>query len=98
MKEKFYVTAQVTAHQDKVKQVAELLSELATHSIAESGCIQYQILQSWDQANVFMTYETWESREAEQMHWEMDHLKLTLAKLTPLLSTEAVIKQYSDLH
>lgn len=97
MQNKLYVTAQVTTHQDNVKKVAKLLSQLANHSMAESGCIHYQILQSAEQPNVFMTFETWESKQAEQLHWEMEHLKSTLSELTPLLLSDAIINKYSDL-
>lgn len=91
-----YVMARVTVQPEKVSQAFELLTKLAQQSEEESGCLYYKILPSTDHSNIFTTLELWESKEAEQQHWDTDHLKNTLSQLSPLLAKEARIEKYTE--
>ncbi|BBM01757.1 putative quinol monooxygenase [Microbulbifer sp. GL-2] len=91
-----YVMARVTVQQEKISQAFKLLTELAHQSEEESGCLYYKILPSTDHSNIFTTLELWESKEAEQQHWDTDHLKNILAQLSPLLAEEARIEKYTE--
>ncbi|WP_445365188.1 putative quinol monooxygenase [Microbulbifer sp. ANSA001] len=92
-----YVMARVTAQPDKASPVLKLLTELAKESENESGCLYYKILPATYQSNIFTTLELWESAEAEQQHWNTDHLKNILSQLAPLLAEEARIEKYTEL-
>lgn len=54
---KLYVTAEVKTHINNVNEVSGLLSKLASDSLAESGCLHYQILKSTEQTDTFSTFE-----------------------------------------
>lgn len=94
---KLYVTAEIRVDQNDIEKASSLLNTLALNSMEESGCSAYQILKSTAEKNAFITFEVWNSEEAENLHWKTAHLKAALNKLRPLLLGDAVIKKYYEL-
>jgi len=74
---KLYVTAEIKIHPHHIEEATNILNTLACNSIAEAGCNIYQILKSTADDYTFTTFELWNSKEAEHLHWEKEHKSLT---------------------
>lgn len=68
----------IVAHIHAVDGHAEALSnelvKLIAPTLAEAGCIQYDLHQDNENPNHFLFFESWESRELWQDHMQADHL------------------------
>ena len=60
---KLTIVANITAKPDKIELVKYELMKLIPITLAEEGCIQYDLHQDNDNPAHFMFYENWESRE-----------------------------------
>ena len=69
------IVARIEANADKVELVKAELLKLIPITLAEAGCIQYDLHQDNDNPTVFVFYENWESRELWQQHMNNTHLK-----------------------
>ncbi len=69
------IVARIEAKADKVERVKNALLALIQPTRAEDGCLQYDLHQDNENAEVFLFYETWASREQWQTHMNNDHLK-----------------------
>lgn len=68
------IVARIEANADKVELVKAELLKLIPITLAEAGCIQYDLYQDNDNPTVFVFYENWESRELWQQHMNNTHL------------------------
>ncbi|MEM9093152.1 MAG: putative quinol monooxygenase [Cyanobacteria bacterium P01_F01_bin.53] len=68
------IVAKIEANADKVEFVKAELLKLIPITLAETGCIQYDLHQDNDNPAVFVFYESWESRELWQQHMNNTHL------------------------
>ncbi len=71
---KLTIVAHIKAHRDKVELVKAELKKLVAPTLAEEGCLQYDLHQDNDDPSVFMFYENWESRAVWQKHMAAPHL------------------------
>ena len=62
------VVAKIEAKTNHLEAVRKELIELIAPTLAEKGCINYDLHQDHNKENIFLFYENWESRS----HWE-DH-------------------------
>ncbi|MFQ5716718.1 MAG: putative quinol monooxygenase [Nitrospinales bacterium] len=97
MSDRLYVTARFTAKADRVEDMIELLTALATKTRDESGCVDYGYYQSSDAPSEFTSIETWDGAESEAAHWETEHLKEALSRLPELMDGEVEITKYSKV-
>ncbi|MEM9088719.1 MAG: putative quinol monooxygenase [Cyanobacteria bacterium P01_F01_bin.53] len=74
MSEKLTIVARIEANVDKVEFVKAELLKLIPITLAEAGCIQYDLHQDNENPAVFVFYENWESRELWQTHMGNTHL------------------------
>ncbi len=51
------------------------LQTLVAPTLAEAGCLNYDLHRSTEDPGVFLFYENWESRELWLDHMESEHLK-----------------------
>lgn len=72
---KLTINAHIFAKEDKVELVKAELEKLIEITLAEEGCIQYDLHRNNDNPAHFMFYENWESRELWQKHMNNQHLK-----------------------
>lgn len=72
---KLTIVANIIAKPDKIDLVKIELQKLIPLTLAEKGCIQYDLHQDNDNPAHFMFYENWESRELWQTHMNTAHLK-----------------------
>lgn len=69
------IVANITAKADKIELVKAELEKLIAPTLAEEGCLQYDLHQDNDNPAHFMFFENWPSRELWQQHMEAQHLK-----------------------
>lgn len=75
------IVARIEVEKDHVDFVKSELKKLIEPTLAEEGCIQYDLHQDHEESAVFLFFENWESRELWQKHMEADHLK-TFSEVT----------------
>ena len=68
------IVANIVVKEDKVDFVKSELLKLVEKTLAEDGCINYDLHQDNNNPTFFMFYENWESRELWQKHMKSDHL------------------------
>lgn len=83
------IVANITAKADKVELVKSELIKLIETTLAEDGCVQYDLHQDNDNPAQFMFYENWTSREQWQAHMNAPHLKAYAA------ATEGAIEDFT---
>ena len=72
---KLTIVANITAKSDKIELVKAELEKLIDVTLAEEGCLQYDLHQDNENPAHFMFYENWESRELWQTHMSSQHIK-----------------------
>lgn len=72
--QKLTIVAHITAESGKEDLVKAELEKLIPPTVAEAGCIQYDLHQDNDTPTHFMFYENWESRDLWQAHMNAPHL------------------------
>ena len=68
------IVANIHANADQIDLVKGELEKLIPITLAEEGCIQYDLHQDNENPAHFMFYENWESREIWQAHMNAPHL------------------------
>lgn len=68
------IVANIQAKADKIELVKTELHKLIEITLAEDGCIQYDLHQDSEDSAHFMFYENWESRKFWQIHMNAPHL------------------------
>ena len=71
---KLTVVADIHVHPDQIDLVKAELEKLIPLTLAENGCLQYDLHQDNENPAHFMFYENWESRELWQVHMTAPHL------------------------
>lgn len=72
--EKLTVVAKILAKKGKVDLVKSELLKLIDATMAEEGCINYDLHQDNENPNLFLFYENWTNRDLWQKHMESAHL------------------------
>ncbi|MEM8785045.1 MAG: putative quinol monooxygenase [Pseudomonadota bacterium] len=68
------IIANIYAKPGKTHLVRRELEKLIPITLAEKGCIQYDLHQDNERPEHFVFYENWESRELWQAHMQAPHL------------------------
>ncbi len=90
------VVATIVARKDTAADVEKILLGLIAPSRRDPGCISYDLHRSQDDPNVFVFYETWESRELLGKHLETPHL-LAWREKAPNMTESMDVKVLSKL-
>ncbi len=72
---KLTIVAHITAEADKVDFVKAELEKIIAPTLAEAGCLQYDLHRDNENPAHFMFYENWESRDLWQAHMASRHLR-----------------------
>ena len=86
---KITLIAHITSHADKADIVQTALKELAEHTRAEDGCMQFNVHRDQENQAHFMLIENWISRELWQIHMESQHLQNYLKNTDGLIDTQS---------
>jgi len=68
------IIARITAAEGKAVLVRRELEKLIPPTLAEEGCLQYDLHQDTGNPCVFVFYENWESRDLWQRHMNAPHI------------------------
>lgn len=71
---KLTIVATIKAHPNSVERVKAELEKLIPTTLAEPGCLQYDLHQDNDNPELFLFYENWESRTTWQDHMNAAHI------------------------
>jgi quinol monooxygenase YgiN len=82
--EQIAVLAKIKAKPGKVEEFKAELIGLIEPSLAEPGCVKFELHVSDEDESQFMFYEIWKSKEDLAKHSETPHLKAILAKMDEL--------------
>ncbi|MFH2054024.1 MAG: putative quinol monooxygenase [bacterium] len=72
---KLTIVAHIHAEADRIELVKAELRKLVPPTLAEAGCLQYDLHQDNEDPAHFMFYENWESRALWQAHMGSRHLQ-----------------------
>lgn len=70
------IVANIIAKPEHVELVKRELLALISKTLAEPGCLNYDLHQSNEHPEQFLFYENWQSRALWQQHMASDHIKL----------------------
>lgn len=71
---KLTIVANIIAAADKIDLLKAELEKLITPTLAEAGCLQYDLHQDNENPAHFMFYENWQNRALWQAHMNAPHL------------------------
>jgi len=75
MSQTLTIVADIFAHPDQVERVKSELQKLIAPTLAEAGCLQYDLHQDNENPAHFLFFENWESRELWQKHMSAPHIE-----------------------
>jgi quinol monooxygenase YgiN len=85
------VVARWETTDDALSEVLVHIAALRPRSLAEPGCLGYEVLQSIDQPNSLILIETYRDFAALDAHRDSVHYReLVIGRILPLLSDRAV--------
>ena len=89
------VSLVVVAHwrtkDESLATIERFLAELRRRSLAEAGCLGYEILQGRDDPTNIVLIERYRDEESLEAHADSPHYQdLVVAKIRPLLTERAV--------
>ena len=79
------VVARMTAQPGKEQELRSALESLVEPTLAEDGCVNYDLHVAEDDPATFFFYENWEGEEKLQAHLANDHLVALANRLDELL-------------
>jgi len=86
------IVATIQALPGHENDVEKALQEVVPPTLAEAGCIQYDLHRDLQKPGLFLFYENWATREEWDAHMESDHLA-ALKKATEGKLEETIIFQ-----
>ena len=83
----YVMVARWQPREGETKKIEAILRELATAIRQEPGNVQFAVHRGLDDANEFLLFEVYTSKEAFRQHQQTEHFKtLVLERAVPLLS------------
>ena len=95
MSELITVVARARAKQGCEDRLRAALQSLVEPTLAEPGCINYDLHQSTTDPRDFLFHENWQSPAHLDTHMKSDHIKAVFAVLPELLEGQAEITTWS---
>lgn len=84
------IVAHITAEPEKIALVKSELLKLVAPTLAEQGCINYDLHQDNNNPAHFFFYENWQSRELWQAHMQSQHIADYIAAVKGCVATSAI--------
>jgi quinol monooxygenase YgiN len=85
-----YLTAIVKSISGKAEVLREILQQMVVDSRKEEACLQYDLLQSAEDENIFIFHEIWEDQAGLDHHNNQPYL-VKFQKEAPLILDGTVI-------
>ena len=89
MDQAFTIVSKIVAKPGKADALKPVLQGLLTPSRNDDGCLLYDLHQSIEDPNVFLFYETWQSKAQWEKHMATPHLQA----LNAFFEAEDVVAQ-----
>ena len=87
-----YTIAVLKAKPGRLDDLKAALEALAVETRKEPGLLSYSFIQDTNHdTNTLVSYEKWESAEAEAAHWQTPHMQTTLAQAGDILDGAPII-------
>lgn len=86
---KLTIVANIHANPDHIDVLKQELQKLIVPTLAEEGCIQYDLHQDNEDSAHFMFFENWETRELWKQHMNAPHLAAYMA------ATEGAVAEFT---
>ncbi|MGO4377640.1 putative quinol monooxygenase [Pseudoduganella sp. RAF53_2] len=91
MSEEITVVARWQPAEGALDEVLSILAELRPKSLAEAGCLGYEVYRHAEQANTLLLVERYCDNAALEAHKQSEHYRqLVLARALPLLADRKV--------
>ena len=91
------ILALIPAKPGQGDALAEALKGLVAPTRAEPGNISYDAHRSVDDPDLFMMYETWESKEALDKHFQQPYVTAAVARLPDLVAGELKLQGFTKI-
>ena len=91
------VVAVITARAGSEKEIAAALSALVEPTMAEDGCLSYQLFASAADPATFITVETWRSQADLDAHLRTPHVQQALSAAGDHLAQPPAIHPLSQV-
>ena len=89
------VVATIKAKPDQIEACKAILQELIPPTLAEEGCLQYELLLNQNDETEFIFLETWTSSETLTKHLATEHLQKAVRDIEDKLARTL---RYTPLH
>ncbi|MRI00350.1 antibiotic biosynthesis monooxygenase [Kriegella sp. EG-1] len=96
MKNQLTITASITATEGKREEVKRALLKLIPPTLAEEGCLNYDLHEDLENPNRFFFYENWETKEHWHKHNDSAHIAAH-RNATKGLVADVIISQLSPI-
>lgn len=60
---------------DRVADFKKAFDQCAVETLKESGCLAYEVYQSYNDSTLFFLLEKWQNKQAHQKHCDTEHIK-----------------------
>ncbi len=87
--------ARFRAKSGQETKLAEELQHMLEPTRAEEGCLSYELHESTGEPGLFLFYETWESQDALDKHFESPHLQALLKQVPTLVEGRPDITKWT---
>ena len=89
------VVAHLRAKSDKVDETKRALASLVEPTLAETGCIVYQLMQNNDDPTDFTFVEEWSGNDSLGELLLTDHIQKVVARAEELFAAPPDIRRYT---
>ena len=90
----YLVVARATGLPERRSELSQVLTELASASRGEDGCLSYEFTTDLENPDSFASIETWADRAALEAHLAAPGAAKVMEKLGPLLAGAPSITGY----
>jgi quinol monooxygenase YgiN len=94
MPEKLTIIAKIEAKPESLNEVKSAILKLIEPTRNEKGCLQYDLHQDHEKAELFMLVENWESQVLWEAHMQSRHLQEFIKESEGLLIDLRVHQMY----
>lgn len=88
------VSATMPVQPEKREAFISAATTCAQATCKETGNLSYAVLADMTADNTFVTFEEWETPEAEAAHMQTDHLKAFIGEIRTYLAGAPAIRRY----
>ena len=92
MSQPLTIVAKIIAKPGNETQVEAALRRLIEPTLAEEGCLQYDLHRCLEDPLTFLFYENWQSKAAWQAHMETAHLQQMVREVEELLAGREILQ------